>query len=62
MLVHKFVCRGTVEQRIDELIEQKRGVASEILGGDGGKLVTEMDDDELLRFVALDLQRAVADG
>jgi non-specific serine/threonine protein kinase len=62
VLVHKFVCRGTVEQRIDELIEQKRGVASEILGGDGGKLVTEMDDDELLRFVALDLQRAVADG
>ena len=62
VLVHKFVCRGTVEQRIDELIEQKRGVAGEILGGDGGKLVTEMDDAELLRFVALDLRGAVADG
>jgi superfamily II DNA or RNA helicase len=62
VLVHKFVCRGTVEQRIDELIEQKRGVAGEILGGDGGRLVTEMNDDELMRFVALDLRRAVADG
>jgi non-specific serine/threonine protein kinase len=62
VLVHKFVCRGTVEQRIDELIEQKRGVAGEVLGGDGGKLVTEMDDKELLRFVSLDLRSAVDDG
>src|SRR5262249_58917173 len=62
VLVHKFVCRGTVEQRIDELIEQKRSVAGDVLGSDGGKLVTEMNDAELLAFVSLDLRSAIDDG
>ena len=29
VLVHKFVCRGTVEERIDELIESKQAMAEE---------------------------------
>ena len=33
VLVHKFVCRGTVEERIDALIESKRGLARELLDG-----------------------------
>lgn len=33
VLVHKFVCRGTVEERIDELIRSKVGLSAEILGG-----------------------------
>jgi superfamily II DNA or RNA helicase len=61
VLVHKFVCRGTVEDKIDELIREKVGLSSELLGGAGGgeKLLTEMDDKELLRFVSLDIRRAV---
>ena len=31
VLVHKFVCRGTVEERIDALIESKRQLAGELL-------------------------------
>src|SRR3954454_8353942 len=53
VLVHKFVCRGTVEEKIDELIAQKTSVARDVLEG-GEALLTEMDNDELLRFVALD--------
>lgn len=63
VLVHKFICRGTVEEQIDEMIERKRQVAGEAVGGDevGEALLTEMDNDTLLRFVQLDL-RQVAGG
>jgi SNF2 family DNA or RNA helicase len=61
VLVHKFVCRGTVEERIDALIEEKKDLAESILGGDREKLLTEMPDEELIRFVSLDLVRALDD-
>jgi len=58
VLVHKFVCRGTIEERIDAVIEGKKSLSAELLEGGGEKLLTEMSNDELLRFVALDLNRA----
>ena len=51
VLVHKFVCRGTVEERIDALIEQKKGLAAELLEAGGEGLVTEMSDADVLRIV-----------
>jgi len=59
VLVHKFVCRGTIEERTNCLIEEKMSLAAELLEGGGENLLTEMPDDELLRFVALDLKSAV---
>jgi superfamily II DNA or RNA helicase len=59
VLVHKFVCRGTIEERIDKLIEEKSDLARQLVDGGSGKLLTEMSNDELLRFVALDVHRAV---
>jgi len=61
VLVHKFVCRGTVEERIDRMIRDKQGLADTLLDQGGETLLTEMSDDELLRFVSLDLNRATAD-
>lgn len=62
VLVHKFICRGTVEERIDELIESKTQLADELLGESGPtRAITEMSNDELLRFVSLDLTRATSD-
>ncbi len=63
VLVHKFICRGTVEERIDEMIARKSLVAGEAIGGEdsGDVLLTEMDNDTLLRFVKLDLHQATAD-
>jgi non-specific serine/threonine protein kinase len=59
VLVHKFVCRGTIEERIDALIEDKKALAESMLGAGGPEtLLTEMSNDELLRFVALDLKSA----
>ncbi len=62
VLVHKFVCRGTVEEKIDAMIESKKGLARDLLAGGGEALVTEMGDRELLDLVALDIHRAVAEG
>ncbi|MFI5289864.1 MAG: DEAD/DEAH box helicase, partial [Polyangia bacterium] len=62
VLVHKLICRGTIEERIDELIEAKKGLSQEILEGAGEALLTELGDRELLELVSLDIHRALAEG
>jgi non-specific serine/threonine protein kinase len=62
VLVHKFVCRGTVEEKIDELIESKRRLSRELLEGGADLLLTELNDDELLKLVALDLNKALKEN
>ena len=58
VLVHKFVCRGTVEEKIDALIEEKKQLAADVLEGGAEKMLTEMSDNELIQLVALDMDRA----
>jgi superfamily II DNA or RNA helicase len=55
VLVHKFVCRGTVEEKIDTLIESKRALSTELLSGADEFNVTAMSDDALIDLVSLDL-------
>ncbi len=55
VLVHKFVCRGTVEEKIDALVEAKLGLSNQIIEGGGEALLTELGNHELLRMVALDI-------
>jgi hypothetical protein len=62
VLVHKFVCRGTVEEKIDELIESKRQLSTSLLEGGADLLLTEMKDEELLRLVALDMNKALQEA
>jgi non-specific serine/threonine protein kinase len=57
VLVHKFVCRGTLEEKIDRLIEEKRGLADGMLADGGEHALTAMSDAELLGFVALDIHQ-----
>ena len=59
MLVHKFVCRGTVEERIDDLIASKQQLSDEILAGHAESRLTEMSNEELISIVSLDMQSAV---
>lgn len=57
--MHRFVCRGTVEERIHSVLEEKQALASELLA-DGGEIpLTDMKNDELLRFVSLDVNNAL---
>jgi non-specific serine/threonine protein kinase len=61
VLVHKFVCQGTVEEKIDEMIEAKKTLSDDLLAGSGEINLTEMKDDALLRLVTLDLGAAMKD-
>ena len=62
VLVHKFICRGTVEDKIDQMIESKKQLAGDFLGGGADIVLTEMKDEELLKLVALDLGAAMKEG
>ena len=55
VLVHKFVCRGTIEERIDEMIAEKRQLSAEVLSGAAEASLTELSNDELLAMVSLDI-------
>jgi non-specific serine/threonine protein kinase len=59
VLVHKFLCRGTVEERIDELIDAKRRLSQDLVEGGAELLLSEMQDDELLKLVAFDARAAL---
>jgi superfamily II DNA or RNA helicase len=62
VLVHKFICQGTVEDKIDQMIEGKRQLAGDFLGGGVDMLLTEMKDEELLKLVSLDLNAAMKEA
>lgn len=61
VLVHKFICRGTIEEKIDKMITDKRSLSTELLAGSGEVNLTELSDDALLDLVRLDLNRAQAE-
>ena len=50
--VHKFVCAGTVEEKIDDMIERKQSVARNVVGT-GEAWLTEMSDEQLRDLFAL---------
>ena len=56
------MCRGTVEEKIDRLIESKQQLSKNLLEGGADLLLTEMRDDELLKLVALDIHAASREG
>lgn len=62
VLVHKFVCRGTVEEKIDQMIESKRQLSQDLLEGGADLLLTELKDEELLKLVALDINTALREA
>jgi len=62
VLVHKLVCRGTIEERIDAMLEAKKALSRDLLEGGEELRLTELDDAELLRLVSLDLASATAEG
>jgi non-specific serine/threonine protein kinase len=59
VLVHKFVCRGTIEEKIDQLIESKRQLSKDLLESGAELLLTELKDAELLKLVSLDINAAL---
>jgi SNF2 family DNA or RNA helicase len=57
--VHKFVCTGTLEERINDIIESKKQLAEQTVGA-GEEWLTDMDTDQLRSLLLLD-RNAVID-
>ena len=63
VLVHRFVCKGTLEERIDAMLADKRAMSETILDSGGGEIkLTELSDEALMRVVSLDLASALDEG
>jgi non-specific serine/threonine protein kinase len=59
VLVHKFVCRGTIEERINQMIESKQALVNDVLQNEAEVQLTELSDKELLNLVQLDIHTAI---
>ncbi|OQW94074.1 MAG: ATP-dependent helicase [Beggiatoa sp. IS2] len=55
VFVHKFVTIGTLEERIDQLIEDKKNIANSIVGSDESWL-TKLDNQRFKELIALNQQ------
>ncbi|MFN4195138.1 MAG: DEAD/DEAH box helicase [Thermosynechococcus sp.] len=56
--IHKFVCTGTLEEKIHEQIEQKKALA-EMIVGSGEHWLTELNLDQLRQLLTLDKERVM---
>jgi len=50
--VHKYLCAGTFEEKIDDMIERKQALAESIVGTSEG-WITELSTDQLKDLFAL---------
>ena len=55
VMVHKFICSGTVEEKIDQLISSKKELAENVIGTGGESMITEMSNEELLSLLRLEV-------
>ena len=55
VLVHKFVTKGTIEEKIDQMIAEKQKLSQDIIAASGENWITELGNDELLNLFKLDV-------
>ncbi|MCP4119381.1 MAG: DEAD/DEAH box helicase [Desulfobacteraceae bacterium] len=53
VVVHKFITKGTIEEKIDLMIEKKKELAEQIISDSQGTWITGMDDRELMELFTL---------
>ena len=53
VMVHKLVCEGTIEEKIDAMIESKKELAENVIGTGGEKWITELGNEELMSLFRL---------
>jgi len=56
VVVHRFVCKGTVEEKIDEMIESKKALSEKILSAGAESLITEMSNEQIREMFKLTLK------
>ena len=55
VIVHKLVCEGTIEEKIDAMIQSKKELSENVIGSGGEKWITEMSNEELMSMLRLDM-------
>ena len=55
VVAHKFLTKGTVEEKIDLMLEEKSRLSEEVIASTGDRWITEMKNDELLDMFKLSL-------
>lgn len=55
VVVHKLVSEGTIEEKIDQLINAKKELADNVIGKGGENWITEMNNEQLLAMMRLEL-------
>ncbi len=53
VMVHKFVTKGTIEEKIDTIIEEKQRLSGDILSASGEQWITEYSNEALLKMFSL---------
>jgi non-specific serine/threonine protein kinase len=54
VMVHKLISKGTIEEKIDRMIESKKELAANVIGEGSEKWITELSDEELFSLLKLD--------
>ncbi|MGX8833749.1 DEAD/DEAH box helicase [Amedibacillus sp. YH-ame6] len=55
VMVHKFVCKGTIEEKIDQMINSKKALAESIIGANDEHWITELQGEDLMNLLRLDM-------
>jgi len=55
VMVHKFLTKGTIEEKIDEMLTQKSKLSNEVVAASGENWITEISNDELFELFTLNL-------
>lgn len=54
VMVHKLVCQGTIEEKIDALINSKKELAENVIGSGSEKWITDLGNEELFSLLRLE--------
>ncbi len=62
VVVHKFICRGTIEEKIDSLISSKKELSQDVLQVGNEMSFTELNNDQLMDIISLDIHKVLSDN
>ena len=55
VVVHKFITQGTIEEKIDAMLEEKSRLSGEVIASGGEGWITELENDQLMELFSLGL-------
>jgi non-specific serine/threonine protein kinase len=55
VVVHKFITQGSIEEKIDAMLEEKARLSSEVIAASGEGWITELENDQLMELFSLSL-------